>query len=162
MAASSSTTSDSSRPRRLPAVARAMMRLQAFLLRRNWLGALGEEIMVITVTGRKTGRRYATPIGYLRDGETIVALTGADGGSQWYRNVQQNPEVLLEIKGRPLRARAEPITAEAERQRLLALYQRERRANFPRLFGVAADAPADTLAQALATRRFVRFYPLPD
>ena len=29
-------------PRRLPAVAKALMRFPAFLLRRNWMGALGE------------------------------------------------------------------------------------------------------------------------
>lgn len=152
--------------RRMPAFARAMMQFQAFLLRRNWMGALGEEVMVITVTGRKTGRRYSTPIGYLPDSAvrgpdgraTIVALSGAEGASQWYRNILQNPEVTLEIKGRAVRARAVPVNDAAERQRLFALYQRERRANFPRLFGVSADAPAEVLEPALATRVFVRFY----
>ncbi len=160
-----STTSPTQR-RRLPAFARAMMRFQAFLLRRNWLGALGEEVMVITVTGRKTGRRYSTPIGYLPDPAvlsadgraTLVALTSAEGESQWYRNVLQNPEVTLEVKGQALRARAVPVKDAAERQRLFALYQRERRANFPRLFGASADAPAEALEPALATRVFVRFH----
>ncbi len=156
-------------PRRLPALARALMRFQAFLLRRNWLGALGDELMVITVTGRKTGRRYSTPIGFLRDPEvrtaagqdTLIALTGGDGASNWYQNALHNPEVTLEIKGRALRARGEPVQAEAERRRIFALYQRERRATFRRLFGVAAAAPPEMLEQALATRDFMRFHPLP-
>ncbi|MBL8055457.1 MAG: nitroreductase family deazaflavin-dependent oxidoreductase [Anaerolineales bacterium] len=154
------------RPRRVPAFARAMMRFQAFLLRRNWLGPLGEEVMVITVAGRKTGRRYSTPIGFLFDPEvrdtagrpTILALTGADGASNWYPNVLRNPEAMLEIKGQALRVRGEPVRDEAERRRIFALYQRERRANFHRLFGLPADAPAEALDQALATRIFMRFH----
>ena len=167
----STSTSQTSPPRRLPAVAKALMRFQAFLLRRNWMGALGDEIMVITVTGRKSGQRYSTPIGFLRDAavktaageDTVLALTGGAGGaSNWYRNVLQHPEVVLEIKGQARRARGEPIRDEAERRRVFALYQRERRANFHRLFGLAADAPADALEHALASRSFIRFYPLAD
>lgn len=165
----STETNNPARPRRVPAFARAAMQFQAFLLRRNWMGTLGNEIMVITVTGRKSGKRYSTPIGFLRDSavktpagqDTFIALTGAGGEvSNWYRNVLQNPEVVLEIQGRALRARGEPIRAEAERRRIFALYQRERRANFPRLFGITADASADALDRALATRTFIRFYPL--
>lgn len=157
--------------RRLPALARAAMRFQAFLLRRNWMGALGDEIMVITVTGRASGRRYSTPIGFLPDPEvrtpagqpTLIALTGGGGQpSQWYRNVLAHPEVTLEIRGRALAARGQPVDDPAERERLFGLYQRERRARFPQLFGLPADSPAEALAQALASRRFIRFHPLAD
>jgi deazaflavin-dependent oxidoreductase (nitroreductase family) len=147
-------------PPQIPAFAKAMMRFQAFLLRHNWMGSLGNEIMVINVTGRKSGKKYATPIGYLPDGETIIALTNQQNPSNWYRNAIKTSEVTLEIKGKAVRAKAEPITDPAERQRIFALYRRERAANFNRLFGLPAESSEVELQKALETRRFVRFHPL--
>lgn len=143
-------------PPKIPGFAKAMMRFQAFLLRRNWMGAMGEEVMVITVKGRKTGRAYSTPIGYLRDGKTIIALSG-NGGSNWFRNVLATGEAKLEIKGQALNVRAVAVTDEAERRQIFELYKRERAKNFARLFQVPVDAPAEALEKALATRMFVRF-----
>jgi deazaflavin-dependent oxidoreductase (nitroreductase family) len=141
-----------------------MMRFQAFLLRRNWMGSLGNEIMVINVTGRKSGKKYATPIGYLPDGDApdgaIIALTNNQNPSSWYHNALQAPEVTLEIKGKAVRAKAEKVTDPAERQRIFALYRRERTANFPRLFGIPAEASESELQAALEKRRFVRFRPI--
>lgn len=139
--------------------ARAMMGLQTFLLRRNWLGAFGDEVMVITVTGRRSGRSYSTPIGYLNDGETIVALSQ---GSQWVRNALAAPEVVLEIKGRKLRAKAERVDDPAERDRIFGLYRAQRRSNFARYFGVPVDADPTSLSRALATRVFLRFLAIHD
>ena len=141
----------------LPAIAKAAMRLQVWLLRHNLLGALGDEILSITVTGRKSGKSYSTPIGYLRDGETIIALSR---GTNWYKNALAAGAATLEIKGRAFPVRVEAVTDQAERERIFELYQRERTKNFTRLFGVPVTAPADQLRAALATRDFVKFYPI--
>ena len=64
----------------------------------SWLNAwpdIGGRIMVITHTGRKTGRRRRTPVNYATvDGE--VYCTAAFGGvSDWYRNVRAHPEIQV-------------------------------------------------------------------
>jgi len=135
------------------------MQFMAFLLRHNWMGPAGNELLVITTTGRKSGKRYSTPIGYLRDGETIIALTNA-APSNWYRNALSSGQALLEIKGQPLTARMEAVNDQAERERIFNLYKRARAKNFNRYFGVPVDAPEEILKQALATRIFVKFYPV--
>jgi len=148
------------RPARIPPFAKAMMQFQVFLLRRNLMGSLSNEVMVINVTGRKSGKKYATPIGYLMDGKSVIALTNDRNPSQWYHNALRATEVTLEIKGQNVRARVLPVTDPAERQRIFEIYRRERVANFPRLFGVPANTDESELQKALATRRFVRFQPL--
>lgn len=144
-------------PAQLPAFAKAAMRFQVWLLRHNLLGALGDEILAITVKGRKSGKTYSTPIGYLRDGETIIALSR---GSNWYKNALAAGEATLEIKGRSFKVRVEAVTDQAERERIFDLYKRDRAKNFTRLFGVPSTAPAEQLRAALATRDFVKFYPI--
>jgi deazaflavin-dependent oxidoreductase (nitroreductase family) len=138
---------------RLPRIAKSAMSFQVWLLRHGLMGSLAAEIMVITVTGRKTGRQYSTPIGYLRDGETIIALSR---GSNWYKNAVAAGRAQIEIRQQKIAVRAEAVTDQAERERIFALYQRERARNFSRLFGVPVNAPDAELKRALAVRDFVK------
>lgn len=142
---------------RVSGFARLMFGLQVFLLRRNWMGSMGDELMVITVTGRKSGRSYSTPIGFVRDGDGYVAVSR---GSQWVRNATTAPAVTLEIKGQSIKARAIRVTDPAEQLRLVDLYREQRRKNFATYFGVPIDADAAAVRSALENRELVRFTPL--
>jgi deazaflavin-dependent oxidoreductase (nitroreductase family) len=142
--------------RKLPKPARVAMQFQAFLLRHNLLGGFGKELMVITTTGRKSGKRFSTPIGYLQDGETILALS-IGGASNWFRNVVQNHQAMLEVKGRFIQVHGVPVIDPAERQQIFELYRRERARSFKLLFGVPVNASPEEMGQALESRQFVRF-----
>jgi deazaflavin-dependent oxidoreductase (nitroreductase family) len=142
--------------RKLPAIAKAAMGVQAFLLRRNWMGGMSNVIMVITTTGHKSGKQFSTPIGYIRDGDDFVSLN-PNGVGNWYKNVLANPDVMLNVKGQDYRARGTHITDQQEKERLFEVFKRDHTAAFPRLFGVSVDAPAPELAKALASREMIRF-----
>ncbi len=62
--------------------------------------------MLITFTGRKSGRRFTTPVRYIRDGETVRCFTSAE--NQWWRNLRGGVDVVLRIQGRdaPYHAKA--------------------------------------------------------
>lgn len=132
--------------------------LQNFLLRKDWLGGMGEAVLVITTTGRRSGKPVSTPIGYVRDGDTLAALSYPT--SNWYRNLRQTPEALLEIRGKAIQVRARFVDDEPGRQRLVELYRQQRPKNFRMFFNVALDAPPDELARGIAARAFVRFFPV--
>lgn len=151
--------SNSSKPFRVSPFAKAAMSLQVFLMRRNWMPGMSEQVMIITTTGRKSGKPFSTPIGFLRDGNSYLALNNG-GRSNWYKNVQQNPEVTLEIKGQIIRARGEPVTDKIEKHKIFKMYLQERASNFERYFGVPANAPKEALNEARDSREFMRFYPI--
>ena len=136
---------------------RAKMALgfMTFLLRRGWMGALSDIVMVITTTGRKTGNKHSIPIGYLHDGDDIVALTGVKV-SNWFRNVLAKGAATLEIKKEKFDVRGELITDEAERQRIFKMYQQNEK-YFKSNFGIEVNSPESELQAALAKRRFIRF-----
>jgi deazaflavin-dependent oxidoreductase (nitroreductase family) len=136
--------------------AKMAMQVMAFLLRHNWMGAAGDELLVITTTGRKSGKYYSTPIGYLRDGETLIALTHAATPSNWYRNALSSGKALLEIKGKPLKVRVTAVNDQTERERIFELYKQARAKNFNRYFDISVNAPEAELKAALATRNFVK------
>lgn len=62
----------------------------------QWLNAwpeVGGRIMVLTHTGRTSGRRYHTPLGYaIVDGD-VYCVAEFGGVTDWYRNLKTTPAV---------------------------------------------------------------------
>lgn len=78
----------------------------AWLLRSPLHGLLSNGMMLITVTGRKTGKKYTTPVGYYCEGDLLWILTSRDRA--WWRNLRGGAEVELLLKRKPVSAFAEP------------------------------------------------------
>jgi deazaflavin-dependent oxidoreductase (nitroreductase family) len=88
----------------------------------------GRNVLLLTVTGRRTGRDHTTPIFYLREGESVVICNvnpAHERTNPWVINLRANPVARLQM-GRETgvyRAR-EATPAEVERfwQRFVALW----------------------------------------
>lgn len=61
--------------------------------------------MLITFTGRKSGKSYTTPISYLRDDDMVTAFTGAN----WSRNLIDGAPVTLNIKNKEYQGQADVV-----------------------------------------------------
>lgn len=68
------------------------------------------DTMLITVTGRKTGNKYTTPVGFYRDGDTLWIISHRD--RTWWRNVVDGAEVEMRIRGKDVSGLAEAILDE--------------------------------------------------
>ena len=68
------------------------------------------DTMLITVTGRKTGKKYTTPVGFYRDGETLLVLSSRD--RTWWRNVKDGTEVEMRIRGKDVSGFAKAVLDE--------------------------------------------------
>jgi deazaflavin-dependent oxidoreductase (nitroreductase family) len=77
---------------------------------RTPLYVLMGDTMLITVTGRKTGKKYSTPVGFYRDGDTLWVLSSRD--RTWWRNVADGAEVEIRIRGKDVNGIAEAILDE--------------------------------------------------
>ena len=90
--------------------------LISWILRSPLHGMLSNGMMLITVTGRKTGKKYTTPVGYFRKNGTLWVLTSRN--RTWWKNLQGGAEVALLLKRQPISALAEPaldpITVQAQ------------------------------------------------
>lgn len=70
----------------------------------------GAPVLLLVTTGRKSGAPRTAPLLYLADGANYVVVASKGGMSQhplWYRNLEANPDVEVEIGGevKPMRAR---------------------------------------------------------
>lgn len=80
----------------------------------------GAPIVVLTMTGAKSGRQVEVPVAYVRDGDHLVVAAskaGAPTNPAWYHNLKANPDVTVEVGPDKYAARATEATGE-ERDRL--------------------------------------------
>ncbi len=73
---------------------------------------ISERIMVITFTGRRTGRVYSTPVSYYQDNGTVYSFTHAG----WWKNLVGGARVQLQIRGQEYHGTATPISEDRERK----------------------------------------------
>jgi deazaflavin-dependent oxidoreductase (nitroreductase family) len=80
----------------------------------------GMPMVLLTVTGAKSGNTYTTPLVYSKDGNRFViiaSMAGAPNNPDWYHNIKANPTVTLEIGTERFQAKA-TVTSGEERERL--------------------------------------------
>lgn len=80
----------------------------------------GMPVLLLTMTGAKTGRTLVRPLCYSRDGDRIVVIAsygGAPRNPPWYYNLIANPLVTVEVGTEKFRAKANEVQG-PERDRL--------------------------------------------
>ena len=110
-----------------PVLMRAIGRIHRALYRLT-AGALGGRLagrpmLLLTTTGRKTGKSRTTPLQYLEDGENMVIVASNGGNPRhpaWWFNLESNPEAEAQVGKVTRRVRAE-TASEEERGRLWPL-----------------------------------------
>jgi deazaflavin-dependent oxidoreductase (nitroreductase family) len=98
-------------------VDRLMTRLNpavAWVLRSRLHPLLSAGLMLITVTGRRTRRRYTIPVGYQRDGTVLTVLVSRASRKQWWRNLRAAAPVEVRVRGRMLTGVARVVPAESK------------------------------------------------
>lgn len=80
-------------------------------------------VLLLTTTGRKTGKRRTTPLLYGEDDGRYVIVASVGGAPRhpaWYLNLSGNPEATIQVGGRKVKVHAETAPPD-ERPRLWAL-----------------------------------------
>jgi deazaflavin-dependent oxidoreductase (nitroreductase family) len=104
----------------------------------HWL--LSGGLMLITVTGRKSGRRYTIPVGYHQAADALIVMVGEAPTKMWWRNYREAGPIELRLRGKQLRGRAQVLPADTDeyRNRATASFRRSR--VIPWIFGIDFDA----------------------
>lgn len=82
----------------------------------------GRPLLLLTTTGRRSGEPYTTPMMYVRLDDRLLVIASAAGAPRhpdWYRNLEADPAVAVEVDGEEYAATASPATG-ADRDALFA------------------------------------------
>jgi hypothetical protein len=101
----------------MPVVFRAVNVPMRFALSLPIRTPLGKRLMLVYLTGRRTGRRYRQPVSYVRDGELLLT----PGGGRWKLNLVEGQPTQVRLGGRDVHLRPELVHDAAEVDRLLGV-----------------------------------------
>ena len=138
---------------RIPPFERWLFRMPLFFQRAGLKIFVPHNVIILTTTGRRTGRPHKTPVEFgpgPRPGSLLV-MAGWDGCTDWYRNARQQPCLQVWQDGREWDATAEPVPDEevAEMLKKLAAVSPSSNRIWSRWSGVEIDgSDASYLAAA--------------
>ena len=87
------------------------------LLRLPFPTPLTKRIMLVSFTGRKTGKAYHQPVSYVQEGNTLLT----PGGGKWKLNLREDQSVRIRLRGQDVFARPEFVKDPDEVERLIAV-----------------------------------------
>ena len=114
---------------------------------------IGRFVLLLTTTGRKSGRPRVTPLVFEQQGETILVASARGASADWIRNIQANPRVRVRVGRRQFDGLAEATT---DGEKIADYLQRQMERN-PRMFG--AILRSEGLSSRPSRAELVRFAP---
>lgn len=132
----------------------------AWVLRSPFHALLSNNMMLISVTGRKTGKVYTTPVGFYEKDGVLWVMTSRN--RTWWRNLRGGAQVNLLLKRSPVAALANAeLDARSVEARMVEFLHHVPQAA-PRL-GIRVDAgiaDAEDIARVSKDRLFVKIQPI--
>jgi deazaflavin-dependent oxidoreductase (nitroreductase family) len=110
-----------------------------FVLRSRIHWLLSPGLILITVTGRKTGRRYRLPVGYQPDAEGVTVLVSKAARKTWWRNYRESGPVQVHLRGRIREGTAHVVAPGSDEFRKSAARTLRRMPWLSRQFGIDYD-----------------------
>lgn len=69
--------------------------LARFVLMTRLHSLMSGRLMLLTFTGRRTGRSYTTPVSYVREGSSLLV----PAGGAWWRNLRRGGQARVRLRG---------------------------------------------------------------
>jgi deazaflavin-dependent oxidoreductase (nitroreductase family) len=74
-------------------------------------GKMGKApVLLLTTTGRKTGKQRTLPLIYIMDSSAYVITASAGGADKhpgWFFNIRSNPQATIQVKDKQIKVTAE-------------------------------------------------------
>jgi hypothetical protein len=91
------------------------------LLRSPLHALLSRRLVLLRVTGRRSGRTFELPVGYVRDASGILVTVGAPEHKQWWRNIDGPTSITVVLRGHTRPGMAELLDCDASTKVHIAL-----------------------------------------
>ncbi len=93
-----------------PTVPPFVNRAMKFVLHSPVHGMVSKTVLLITFTGRKSGKSFTTPVSYSQTDDQVFIFTHA----AWWKNLRSGAPVTLCLQGREVRGLAEPVAEDKQ------------------------------------------------
>lgn len=132
-------------------------KIMKFVLRTPLHRFVSDKIMLITFTGRKSGKSYTIPVSYTQHDQSVMMFTNMG----WLKNLVDNTPVTLILRGRQRKATTDLITDDVDQiVPILAEHLRGKPADaqiHKVTFDSSGEPLADEVRRAAGNVKMVRF-----
>jgi len=90
-----------------PVIERVVNPLMKLLLRSPLHGLVSDSLLLVTFTGRRSGREFTTPVGYEQLDDTLYVTSQTN--RVWWTNLRDGAPVTVQLRGERRGGRAEVI-----------------------------------------------------
>jgi len=80
------------------------------LLRSPLHGLVSDSLLLVTFTGRQSGREFTTPVGYEQRGDSLYVTTQTD--RTWWKNLRGGASVTVRLRGETRHGETEVLEAD--------------------------------------------------
>ncbi len=101
------------------------------LLRSPLHRPISNALLVLSFQGRKSGKRFSIPVGYVRHGDRLWLLTH----SNWWKNLRDVPVSVL-LQGKDVRGTASPVRERAAKAEVARAFVERRGEAMARRMGI--------------------------
>ena len=140
---------------------RVLVRTPVLLYRLGLGRLIGKRTLLLTTTGRRTGRPRIVPLDYQEEADTFYLIAEQGTHATWYRNLIAQPEVTLQVGGRRMAGIATPLNDPQEKAHVLKLFVRRSASLAERYYGIPRGASDEELLQLAPHRAVVAVRPHP-
>ena len=127
------------------------------ILRSPFHSMFSQNTLLLTFTGRASGKRYTTPVNYALVGDELLIFSRKD--RTWWRNLRGGAPVMFRLQGRTMTGQGVAFEDGAEVEKGLTAYL-EAVPNFAKYFDVRLEEEGrpnqDDLARTAQPRVLVR------
>lgn len=93
-----------------PTVPSFVNQAMKFVLRSPVHGIVSNSVLLISFTGRKSGKVYTTPVSYSQSGDQVTIFTHAT----WWKNLHGDTPITLRIRGQERQGMAQPVAEDKQ------------------------------------------------
>jgi deazaflavin-dependent oxidoreductase (nitroreductase family) len=135
---------------------RLFIKLHARLYRATGgrIGSWGGRVLILTTKGAKSGKTRHVPVMFFEFGGrrfVIASFAGSPTHPAWFKNLQRNPDVSVQVNGKRYNARATVLSSD-ERAKIWpqVIAQASRFADYEKKVGGAREIPVVELKEVSA------------
>ncbi|MDA4113955.1 MAG: nitroreductase/quinone reductase family protein [Thaumarchaeota archaeon] len=79
----------------------------------------------ITFVGRKTEKKFSTPVWFVNQGDKVYLLPVNGTASDWYKDVLKDPKMELQASGKKMTAKTVPITDKKRIEEVVEMFRKK-------------------------------------
>lgn len=125
--------------------------LMLALLRSRFHSILSQNLLAITVFGKRSGKPYSLVTNYFQDGDILTIVVGMPDQKSWWRNLRGGSNVELVLRGQRVETLAELIEGTAAHPEAVGVLQAylARNPSMAASMGVVGDSASGVTPESL-------------